>query len=97
MATLPTKKNNVLIVKTYLRYWQQIPNFFIAPLPTAACSECSMSDRRIFIKLSASLFNDGLSNEPYSISARFISLDSTFNSDEAMVLPFLNPSTVSMN
>jgi hypothetical protein len=37
VALLITEKNNILIVKSSLRHWQQLPNLFIAPLPTAGC------------------------------------------------------------
>jgi hypothetical protein len=38
-APFPTEKNNIMDLKCSLHHWKQIPNLFIAPLPTAVCSE----------------------------------------------------------
>jgi hypothetical protein len=35
IAPLPTEKNNIQCFKSSLRHWQQLPNLFLAPLPTA--------------------------------------------------------------
>jgi hypothetical protein len=39
IAPLATEKNNIPDLKSSLRHRKQIPNLFMAQLPTAACSE----------------------------------------------------------
>jgi hypothetical protein len=36
-APLALEKNNIVIVKSSLRHWLQVPTLFITPLPTTAC------------------------------------------------------------
>jgi hypothetical protein len=43
IAPLPTEKN-IVIVKTSLRHWLQIPNLFIVPFPTAGRAVCSLGN-----------------------------------------------------
>jgi hypothetical protein len=47
IVPLPTKKNKILIVKSSLRHWLQVPNFFIALLQTAVCSRQKATDRSV--------------------------------------------------
>jgi hypothetical protein len=47
IAPLPTENYNILGLKFSLHHWKQIPNLFIAPLPTAVCSEYKATDRAV--------------------------------------------------
>ncbi len=104
IAPLPTENNNILGFKCSWHKWQQLSNLFIAPLPTAVCSNerprkelCAplairshrMGDRRIFLKTSAPLsFIKAFRMN--IISAGSISLDSTFKKiEDQFKIPFM--------
>jgi hypothetical protein len=41
------RKPTFWIIRSYLRLWKQIPNLYIAPLPTAVCCKLKVAERAV--------------------------------------------------